>query len=38
VIDYFIVNDGYISDKLADKYKSLEKKKPVKVKNHEAFE
>lgn len=38
IIDYFIVNNGYISDKLADKYKSLEKKKPVKIKNPETFE
>ncbi|NVP17896.1 YvcK family protein [Candidatus Gracilibacteria bacterium] len=37
VIDYFVVNNGYISEKLAEKYKSLEKKKPVKVKNHDAF-
>lgn len=37
VIDYFIVNNWYISDELAEKYKSLEKKKPVKVKNHEIF-
>ncbi|MDD2907802.1 MAG: YvcK family protein [Candidatus Gracilibacteria bacterium] len=38
VIDYFVVNNGYISEKLADKYKSLEKKKPVKVKSHDVFE
>ena len=38
IIDYFIVNDGYISEKLSDKYKSLEKKKPVKVKHYEHFE
>lgn len=37
VVDYFIVNNGYISEKLADKYKSLEKKKPVKIKNHKSF-
>ncbi|MDD3793418.1 MAG: YvcK family protein [Candidatus Gracilibacteria bacterium] len=37
IIDYFVVNNGYISEKLAEKYKSLEKKKPVKVKNQEAF-
>lgn len=37
VIDYFVVNNWYISEKLAEKYKSLEKKKPVKVKNHDAF-
>jgi hypothetical protein len=32
------VNNGYISDKLAEKYKSLEKKKPVKVKSVDIFE
>lgn len=37
IIDYFVVNNWYISEKLAEKYKSLEKKKPVKVKNQEAF-
>lgn len=37
VIDYFVVNNWYISDKLAEKYKSLEKKKPVKVKSINHF-
>ena len=37
ILDYVIVNNGYISEKLADKYKSLEKKKPVKVKHSEEF-
>ncbi|MDD3145631.1 MAG: YvcK family protein [Candidatus Gracilibacteria bacterium] len=37
IIDYFVVNNGYISEKLAEKYKNLEKKKPVKIKNHDAF-
>jgi len=37
IIDYFIVNDWYISEKMAEKYKSLEKKKPVKVKHHKFF-
>lgn len=37
IIDYFVVNNWYISEKLADKYKSLEKKKPVKIKTHDAF-
>jgi hypothetical protein len=32
-----IVNNGYISEKMAEKYKSLEKKKPVKVKTHKHF-
>lgn len=38
IIDYFVVNNWYISEKLAEKYKSLEKKKPVKVKSDYAFE
>lgn len=37
IIDYFIVNDWYISDRMAEKYKSLEKKKPVKVKDIRLF-
>ena len=37
ILDYVIVNNGYISDKIAEKYKSLEKKKPVKVKSHKFF-
>lgn len=37
IVDYFVVNNWYISEKLAEKYKSLEKKKPVKIKNHNAF-
>ena len=37
VLDYVIVNDWYISEKMAEKYKSLENKKPVKVKNHKYF-
>ncbi len=37
VIDYVVVNNGFISEKLADKYKSLEKKKPVKVKDLNLF-
>lgn len=38
IIDYFVVNNWYISEKLADKYKSLEKKRPVKVKHQNLFE
>lgn len=38
VINYFVVNNWYISEKLAEKYKNLEKKKPVKVKSNDAFE
>ena len=37
ILDYVVVNDGYISEKMAEKYKSLEKKKPVKVKSHKFF-
>jgi len=37
VVDYFIVNNGFISDKMVDKYKTLEKKKPVKVKDIKEF-
>jgi 2-phospho-L-lactate transferase/gluconeogenesis factor (CofD/UPF0052 family) len=37
VLDYVIVNNWYISNEMADKYKSLEKKKPVKVKHHKYF-
>jgi len=32
VLDYVVVNNWYISDKLAEKYKNLEWKSPVKVK------
>ena len=37
ILDYVIVNNGYISEKMAEKYKSLEKKKPVKVKDLDYF-
>jgi len=37
ILDYVIVNNWYIPEKLAEKYKSLEKKKPVKVKHHKFF-
>ena len=37
VIDYVVVNNGFISEKMAEKYKSLEKKNPVKVKSHNFF-
>ena len=33
VIDYILVNNGYISDELVEKYKIEEGKKPVKVKD-----
>jgi uncharacterized cofD-like protein len=37
VINYFIVNNSYISERIVEKYKLLEKKKPVKVKNPNIF-
>ncbi len=37
ILDYVIVNNWYISEQMAEKYKSLEKKKPVKVKSHKYF-
>lgn len=37
ILDYVVVNDGHINEKLVDKYKKLEKKKPVKVKNMKFF-
>jgi hypothetical protein len=37
VIDYFIVNNAFISERIVEKYKLLEKKKPVKIKNMNVF-
>lgn len=37
ILDYVIVNNGFISDKMVEKYKTLEKKKPVKVKDKKDF-
>lgn len=37
IIDYVVVNNWYISEKMAEKYKSLENKRPVKVKNQKYF-
>ncbi len=37
VLDYVVVNDGFISDEMAEKYKKLEKKKPVKIKDDKIF-
>jgi uncharacterized cofD-like protein len=37
VLDYVVVNNGHINEKLVEKYKQLEKKKPVKVKNAKIF-
>jgi len=33
VIDYVVVNNGYISDEMTQKYKEIESKKPVKLKD-----
>ncbi len=37
VLDLVVVNNWYISDKIIDKYKSLEWKKPIKVKDLSIF-
>lgn len=37
ILDYVVVNSWFISDNLAEKYKNLEKKKPVKVKDKNIF-
>jgi len=37
ILDYVVVNNWYISEKMVDKYKNLEKKKPVKVKDIKEF-
>jgi len=37
ILDFVIINDGYISEKMSEKYESLEKKKPVKVRHSEHF-
>jgi uncharacterized cofD-like protein len=37
VLDYVVVNNWYISDKIAEKYKTLENKKPVKIKDKKIF-
>ena len=37
IIDYVIVNNWFIPEKLAEKYNALENKKPVKVKHHKFF-
>ncbi len=38
ILTHIIVNNWFINEKLAQKYKSLEKKKPVKIKNLKHFE
>ena len=37
MLDYVVVNNGYINDKIAEKYKKLEHKSPVKVKDESVF-
>jgi len=37
ILDYVIVNNGHVNEKLVEKYKQLEKKKPVKVKSSKLF-
>ncbi len=37
ILDYIVVNNWFIRDDLAEKYKNLEKKKPVKVKERNIF-
>lgn len=38
VLDYVVVNDWYIHEKLVERYHKLENKKPVKVKDMSVFE
>jgi uncharacterized cofD-like protein len=37
MLDYVIVNDGYISDEVVEKYKIEENKKPLKIKDYSLF-
>ena len=37
MLDYVVVNNGYIPDNIAEKYKKLEHKSPVKIKNINEF-
>ncbi len=37
ILDFVVVNNWYISDKIIEKYKSLEWKKPIKVKDLNIF-
>lgn len=37
ILDFVVVNNWYISEKIADKYKKLENKKPIKVKDINLF-
>jgi 2-phospho-L-lactate transferase/gluconeogenesis factor (CofD/UPF0052 family) len=36
-LDYVIVNNGYISDEVVEKYKIEENKKPLKIKDPSLF-
>ncbi|MBS9783896.1 YvcK family protein [Candidatus Gracilibacteria bacterium] len=36
-LDYVIVNSGHIDDEMVEKYKKIENKKPVKIKDHSIF-
>jgi hypothetical protein len=38
LIDYVVVNNGYISDETVEKYKREESKRPVKVKDSHQFD
>ena len=38
LIDYVVVNNGYISDETVEKYKREESKRPVKVKDPRQFD
>jgi len=38
IIDYVVVNNGYISDEMSEKYKKLENKKPIKLRHPETVE
>lgn len=37
ILDYAIMNNGYIDDEIIEKYKIEENKKPVKIKNINDF-
>jgi uncharacterized cofD-like protein len=37
MLDYVIVNNGYISDEVVEKYKAEESKKPLKIKDYSLF-
>lgn len=37
-LDYVIVNNGYISDEVVEKYRAEESKKPLKIKDYTLFQ